>query len=323
MQGFDDCLNQLNIYNERYNRLCELLTFEEVLVDKKLFLKLTLEKRELEDLVQMYIGYKKLESELCDLNELKDLTSGEEEYLSIENNIKAITTQIDQLKLEMIGKLAGYKAEQERICVEIVVGRGASAAQLMQYLKDVYLHWCENRGYDCSCQGLKSNTSILIVGNGVRDVFSSEIGSHEASDGEKSCCYVFVYEMGNIVEYEFSDDEITIEICRSSGAGGQHINTTDSAVRVTHLPTGITAICQDERNQLQNKAKAIERLKEKVKKTIAAQNEESIQKQKKPQISKLKSAGSVRVYDLKNNAIIQDNDKFTLKDFEKGLLIRK
>ena len=119
--------------------------------------------------------------------------------------------------------------------------------------------------------------------------------------------------------FSFNESDLTITTCRSSGAGGQHINTTDSAIKVTHNPTGITAVSQDERSQFQNKQKALERLKEKLTKYYLDKNKKEVEKQKKEQINLIKNNFVAKTYDFENGKIIKANKQVVLlKNFLQG-----
>ncbi|MBQ7352177.1 MAG: PCRF domain-containing protein [Clostridia bacterium] len=299
MREFFNIYNELKELKAKFNRIEELLSFEEVLLDKKLFLHLSRQQRDLEPLVSLLDNLESLEKELCDLKELSretgcDVLADEEQVLN---------EKIIQTKEEIVSCYRLYKSSEECICL-VVVNMGKSK-RLQELLFERYQDVCKKQSFDCNIVE-SGDKCLLVSGIGVNDFFKKECGIHSSIDTQEKCC---VITFDNVFEsLDIKDDDFEVFISRSSGAGGQHINTTDSAVRVTHKPTGISAVCSDERSQVQNRKIAFERVRQKVIEKIKEQNSKEYKKTKDKCLLKYQSGNVVRLYDLKNNAMI-DGEK--------------
>ena len=121
---------------------------------------------------------------------------------------------------------------------------------MLQDISSGYLEFCKVNNFESDLSKQKNKAVINISGLGVYDLFKDEIGLHCLSQNKQSLCQVFVFD-NSYNKKEFDEKDVEIITCRSSGAGGQHINTTDSSIKATHIPTSICAVSQDERSQFQ------------------------------------------------------------------------
>lgn len=311
MKLFEEVELKLKQFIKEYDRTCELLTYEEVLLDTKLTLKLQEQARILSPSVLKYKEYLKLSSDIEDLNNLIEVSSSDERQL-INEEIQLLNKKIDILKVEIARLLSTIEANEQIIVIEVVANKDILSDRLAFDLIKGYTNYCKNNSFCFSLTKEKNINRLQIQGLNVKDIFKYEIGQTQAKDANnESFCQVFVYDDIN-QDVSFLEEDLKISTTRSSGAGGQHINTTDSAVRVTHLKTGISVLCQDERSQFQNKEIAILRLKDKVLEYYKKEKLSSFAKQKKDQLKSFNQNKFVKVFDYTQDKIFCKNKKVLL-----------
>ena len=309
---------KLKDIESKYINICNLLTYQEVLMDVKLCLNYQKQKNILEPIVLRYQQFESLKKNIENLENTKNNVSTEEINL-IDEEIENIKKDLQEVKKSMLKLLIEFNARNSSIVVDVL---SKQKNKLFFNLIEGYKNFCKQNSLNFIVQEIKNGISLQIYGLNAKDYFKDEVGVHATFD-QKESCQVFVFD--DIEKNEFDIDDVEFSTMRSSGAGGQHVNTTDSAIRATHKKTGIVCVCQNERSQFQNKQKALENLKEKVEKYYTQKNQDLIKKQKKEQL-KLIEKFQVKVYNYEQNKItktIEFDSKNTkivlnLNDFLQG-----
>ena len=234
------------------------------------------ERRQLDEAIT---ATKSIASELSDTVELIEMAEAEgDEAMAVEGveALAALAARADRDKVEAL--LSG-EADSNNSFIEINAGAGGTESQdWAEMLQRMYMRWGERRKFKVELidqnegeqAGIKSAT-LLLKGEGAYGWAKTESGVHRlvrispydsSARRHTSFASIWVYpEIDDDIEIEINDSDLRIDTYRASGAGGQHINTTDSAVRITHIPTNVIVACQNERSQHKNKATAMKMLK--------------------------------------------------------------
>ena len=238
--------------------------------------------QEIKDIKGKYTGLNSIKQtlgNLLEMNEFLILEEDEELGKELIKNTNVLEKDLDKLEIKML--LSG-KFDKNNAIITLHPGAGGTESQdWVQMLYRMYCRWAANNGYkvqeteylEGDEAGIKSVTAV-IIGENAYGYLKSEMGVHRLvrispfdAGGRRHTSFASVEvlpEISDDIELEINPDDLRIDTYRSSGAGGQHINKTSSAVRITHIPTNIVTSCQSERSQLQNKETAMRMLKSKL-----------------------------------------------------------
>ncbi len=323
---------------QRYNEVAQMLMQPEVISDQELYKKLMKEHKHLTPLIEKYHEYcSAIEAEKDALSILSDKSIdsdfkdlAEEELTTAR---KLIGSTSEELKVLL---LPSDPNDDRNVIVEIRGGAGGEEAALFAgVLTRMYSMYADAKGFKTEI--LSSNptelggykeVSFIIEGEGAYSRFKFESGVHrvqrvpetEASGRiHTSTVTVAVLPEAEEVEVEINPADLKIDTFRSSGAGGQHINKTESAIRITHLPTGIVVECQDERSQFKNKDKAMKVLRSRLYEQAQASQTDAIASERRTQVGTGDRSERIRTYNYPQGRVTDHRIGLTLYKIEQIL----
>ena len=311
-------IDRLEATLDRYNYLTEELSKPETISDIKKMTTLSKEQSSLTEIIDKYKAYKQI---LSDIEAAKEMLNDKEMAEFAKEEINSLEAKKEKIEKELeVLLLPKDPNDDKNIIVEIRGAAGGDEANLFAGdLFDMYSHYAENMGWKVEVinevegtSGGYSQIEFMIKGDSVYSKLKYESGTHRVqrvptteSQGRvhTSTATVAVLPEVEDIDFEIKESDIRVDVFRSSGAGGQGVNTTDSAVRITYLPTGTIVTCQNERSQLKNKEQAMKVLKSKIYEDIQRKQNKELEDERRSKIGTGDRAEKIRTYNYPQNRV--------------------
>ncbi|KRL97383.1 peptide chain release factor 1 [Liquorilactobacillus satsumensis] len=330
-----DLFDRLQTLEDRYEELGELLSDPEVISDTQRFTKLSKEMADLRETVEKYNEYKKVNQTISDDEEMLGEKLDDEMAAMVKDELTIAKNKREKLEDEIkILLLPKDPNDDKNIIMEIRGAAGGDEASLFAAdLFNMYAKYAEKQNW--TIEVLDKNVTevggfkeiaLLINGQSVYSKLKYESGAHRvqrvpvtesAGRVHTSTATVVVMPEEEDVEIELDPKDIRVDVYRSSGAGGQHINKTSSAVRMTHLPTGIVVAMQDQRSQQQNREKAMKILKARVYDYYSSKEQHEYDQNRKSAVGTGDRSERIRTYNYPQNRVTDHRIGLTLNKLDR------
>lgn len=327
-------LDKLEFIEKKYEDLSRAIADPDVIARQNEWRQMIKEHADLEDIVIKYREYKKIEQDIEVAKEMLNEKLDDEFREMLEDELAQLNQQheevIEKLRILLIPKDPN---DEKNVVVEIRAGAGGEEAALFGAdLFRMYSRYAERKGWKMEIMsanytdmgGVKELT-FVIEGKGAYSRLKYESGVHRVqriptteSGGRihTSTATVAVLPEAEDVEVDINPNDLRIDVFRSSGHGGQSVNTTDSAVRITHLPTGIVVTCQDEKSQLKNKEKAMRVLKARLLDAAQREQEQEYALARKIQVGTGDRSERIRTYNFPQGRVTDHRIGVTIYNIE-------
>jgi peptide chain release factor 1 len=312
----DKLLGKLHLIKDRYDEVGKQIVDPDVIADQKRYVKLTKEYKDLGDIVKAYIRYKNVTDNLVSSREMLKTETDPEFKSMAENEIQDLLAEKEKLE-EAIKVLLIPKDpdDTKNTIIEIRGGTGGDEAAIFAgNLYEMYTRYFDSKGWRCEVMTINEGTaggykeiSFSVEGDDVYGNMKYESGVHRVqrvpateTQGRvhTSAATVAVLPEAEEVDVEINMADVRRDTYRASGAGGQHVNKTESAVRLTHIPTGTVAECQEERSQFKNFDKALKILRSRIYEAEVIKREQERAAERKSQVSTGDRSAKIRTYNF-------------------------
>ncbi len=324
-------IEKLNAAEARYDEISRKLADPAVISDNAVYREIMREYKSLTPLVETYRLYKKTESAIEDAKSVLNDADGDAELTEMaEKELRDSKELLEKYSEELkILLLPRDPDDDKSVIMEIRAGTGGEEAALFSNsMFRMYSMYAASQGWNIEVissnpteLGGYKEISFSVEGNGVYSRLKYESGVHRVqrvpvteSQGriQTSAVTVAVLPEAEEVDVEINPADLTIQTCRSSGAGGQHINKTESAIRIIHNPTGVVVECQEERSQFKNKDKAMKMLYSKLYEAKRAERDSAIAEERRVQVGSGDRSERIRTYNFPQSRVTDHRINLTL-----------
>ncbi len=325
---------RLEITKTRLNEIDEELSNENITRDIKRFRDISKERANLEPIVEAYDKYLKLDSDLKDAEIMMNDSDAEISTLGHDEHKRILEEEeklIEEIKIMLLPKDPN---DDKNIIVEIRGAAGGDEGNIFAGdLFRMYVRYAESKGWKIqiidespSEAGGFSNISFMIKGDGVYSKLKFESGAHRVQRVPKteasgrihtSTATVLVMPEMEDIEVELNPADIQVDTYRSQGAGGQNVNKTESAVRMTHIPTGVVVSCQTEKSQIQNREICLQMLRAKIYAKLQEEQEEKLGSERKLKVGTGERSEKIRTYNYPQNRVTDHRINFTIQKLDR------
>ncbi len=330
-------LERLPQFEAEYEDVLRQLSNPDVGRDQRALRDLSRRRKELEGVVETLRSLRAATDDVSAAREMHAESTGEERTIATEQ-LDASLLEVESLQDKLRSLLLPRDPSDGRnVIVEIRGAEGGEEANLFaKDLYDMYLRYAEHRGWRVevldarpSDLGGIDSATFVVKGDDAWQRLKHEAGTHRVqrvpvteSQGRvhTSAAAVNVLPEADEVEIEIDPGDLRIDVYRSTGPGGQSVNTTDSAVRITHKPTGVTVAMQDEKSQIQNRARAMQVLRARLFEQERARQEAALAKERRAQVGSGGRSDKIRTYNYKDNRVTDHRIGLTLHKLDRVLL---